>query len=252
MSQYLYVCQVLYAFAIALTKIAIISSYLRFIQHRGFRLTMYATLVLIVGLWVTGKSRTFCCCVLTQKQAGVFVPIFQCAPIAGAWDFSITRSCIDYISYLYASSAVNILTDIVLCILPMPHLWRLSMPLKQRVVLCVLFAGGASACLVGIARIGYLHTLRVLDTSYQSVPCLVLSVGECSLGIISVSIPALRPIAQRLFPSTMRTNPASSSQGRSWRMDLRSVPAGRARRTASTEDKVQVSVSQESLTWGTG
>ena len=44
---------------------------------------------------------------------------------------------------LYASSAVNIATDILLCVLPLPHLWRLKMPLKQRIILCVLFAGGA-------------------------------------------------------------------------------------------------------------
>ncbi|KAL6167551.1 hypothetical protein ACJQWK_06971 [Exserohilum turcicum] len=53
---YLYVCQILYTFAIALTKIAIISSYLRFIQDRSFHMAMYATSVFIAGLWVTGKA----------------------------------------------------------------------------------------------------------------------------------------------------------------------------------------------------
>ncbi|KAI4640009.1 hypothetical protein J4E93_008808 [Alternaria ventricosa] len=52
---YLFICQILYAFAIALTKIAIISSYLRFIQDRTFRIWMYAISVLIVGLWISGK-----------------------------------------------------------------------------------------------------------------------------------------------------------------------------------------------------
>ncbi len=43
---------------------------------------------------------------------------------------------------LYASSAINIATDILLCILPIPHLWALNLPVRQRIVLCILFAGG--------------------------------------------------------------------------------------------------------------
>jgi hypothetical protein len=55
------------------------------------------------------------------------------------------------------------------------------MALKQRIVLCILFTGGAgyvlctillvillkcsSACIAGIARISFLHTLRNLDVT---------------------------------------------------------------------------------------
>jgi hypothetical protein len=107
--QYLLVCQVLYACAIALTKAAIVSSYLRFIQDKNFRLIMYATLFITGGLWI----------------CGIFVPIFQCRPVTGAWAFTARGSCINYVDYLYASSAVNVFTDIVLCTIPIPHLWRL-------------------------------------------------------------------------------------------------------------------------------
>jgi hypothetical protein len=100
----------LYAFAIALTKIAIISSYLRFIQQKKFRMIMYGTMFVTMGLLI----------------CGIFVPLFQCKPISGAWEFTGRGSCINYIDYLYASSAVNVFTDIVLCALPIPHLWRLS------------------------------------------------------------------------------------------------------------------------------
>jgi hypothetical protein len=71
---------------------------------------MYITLFVTGGLWI----------------CGIFVPIFQCKPISGAWDFVAEGSCINYIDYLYASSAINVFTDIVLCALPIPHLWRLS------------------------------------------------------------------------------------------------------------------------------
>ncbi|KAI4945072.1 hypothetical protein J4E91_008049 [Alternaria rosae] len=124
---YLFICQILYAFAIALTKIAIVSSYLRFIHDRTFRIWMYAISVIIAGLWISG----------------IFVTIFQCRPVQGAWDFTLEPVCVDYVTYLYASSAVNVTTDILLCALPLPHIWRLKMPKRQRIVLCVLLAGGA-------------------------------------------------------------------------------------------------------------
>ncbi|KAF1945858.1 hypothetical protein EJ02DRAFT_473841 [Clathrospora elynae] len=232
---YLYVCQVLYAFAIALTKIAIISSYLRFIKDGKFRIAMYITSVFIAGLWVTG----------------VFVTIFQCRPVAGGWDFLLPRKCIDYFGYLYASSAVNVATDVVLCSLPLPHLWRLNMPLKQRLILCVLFAGGASACIVAIFRIGYLYTLRVMDTTYQSVPCLLMSIGESSLGIIAISIPPLRPLAKRLFPSGMRSSPSSATQHRTWHAPLNSIPTTQNGTNFSTMNKRSV-VSDESSWQPTG
>ncbi|CAI9629685.1 unnamed protein product [Alternaria burnsii] len=222
---YLFVCQVLYCFAIALTKLAIISQYLRFIPDKSFRAALYAISVIILGLFITG----------------IFVTIFQCRPVRGAWNFTIEPVCVDYVSYLYASSAVNVATDLLLFVLPLSHLWKLNLPRKQRVILCVLLAGGASACIVGIVRIAYLHQLRVLDITYQSVVCLILTVGECSLGIIFVSIAALRPMARQFFPKAMRNSPSSSAQPRAWPIRLQHIPASQDKDQYTSESKQNLS-----------
>ncbi|KAF1915954.1 hypothetical protein BDU57DRAFT_211131 [Ampelomyces quisqualis] len=202
---FLLVCQILYASAIALTKVAIISSYLRFIQNHNFRIIMFATLFVTISLMI----------------CGIVVPIFQCRPMSGAWSLTAQGICIDYIGYVYASSAVNVLTDIVLCALPIPHLWRLNLPLKQRIVLCVLFVGGTGACVAGTVRIAYLVNLRVVDFSYQSIPVLNLSVIECSIGIICVSVPPLRPMVAHVFSNSSRRTQTSSR----WRpVNSRSIP----------------------------
>ncbi|KAL5118448.1 hypothetical protein ACEQ8H_003624 [Pleosporales sp. CAS-2024a] len=192
--KYLLVCQVLYACAIGCTKVAIISSYLRFINDSTFSIAMYLTLFITGGLWI----------------CGIFVTIFQCSPVSSIWENIGFGKCIDYISYLYASAAINVFTDIVLCVLPVPHLWSLKMPMRQRIILCLLFVGGAGACIAGLIRIAYLHKLRILDLPFQSVPSLLLTVVECSLGIISVSIPAIRPLVVRFIPSGSRQSPALS------------------------------------------
>jgi hypothetical protein len=79
---------------------------------------MYATLFVTLGLLV----------------CGIFVPIFQCKPVTGAWSFVGKGVCINYVAYLYASSSVNVFTDIVLCALPIPHLWRLSKSMSKKSV----------------------------------------------------------------------------------------------------------------------
>jgi len=142
---------------------------------------MYAISVCIVGLWISGKAspslRHVTC---AEVLPGIFVTIFQCRPVQGAWDFTLEPVCVDYVTYLYASSAVNVATDLLLCALPIPHIWRLNMPKRQRIVLCVLLAGGAryvwtaghrtlltfdSASILGIVRIAFLDRLRVLDVT---------------------------------------------------------------------------------------
>ncbi|KAF2001363.1 hypothetical protein P154DRAFT_619388 [Amniculicola lignicola CBS 123094] len=194
--QFLYVCQVFYACAIAFTKLSIIASYLRFVHDRFFRLTMFLTGLIVIGLWLTG----------------IFVVIFQCSPVSGAWDFeNPDRKCIDFIEYLYASSVISVAIDVVLCILPCPYLWKLKMPLKQRIILCLLFGIGLVACVAGIVRITKLDTLIALDVTFGSVLCLNLSVVECSLGIVCVSIPALRPLAGKIFPKAFRSNVSNHS-----------------------------------------
>jgi hypothetical protein len=50
---------------------------------------------------------------------------------------------------------------------------------------------------------GPFDTEPCLTSSVQVVPCLNLSVIECSLGLICVSIPPLRPLAARIWPKDM-------------------------------------------------
>jgi hypothetical protein len=126
-SQTLFICQVLYSTAVTFTKASIIASYLRVLPTPIFRRLMYATASLIVALWI----------------CSVFVTIFQCDPIAGAWEFALLKKkCINILHFFYFASSVNILTDLVLCTSPLPLFWKLEISFKERVILCTLFGTG--------------------------------------------------------------------------------------------------------------
>lgn len=86
-------------------------------------------------------------------------------------------------------------------------------------------------------------------TTDQSVPSLNLSVAECSLGIVCASIPALRPIAQRLLPNRLRSTALAPSNTHIQDIPLSNLPS---KPNSTTPVRIETNTgllgSQESLT----
>lgn len=113
--------------AVTFTKTSIVASYLRIFPYRGLRIVMYITTAVTIALFF----------------ASIFTTIFQCSPVAAAWNFTIIdRKCFRLVNYLYASTAVNIVTDIILCTAPLPYFWNLQLPRRQKVIVSTLFLIG--------------------------------------------------------------------------------------------------------------
>ncbi|CAN8104178.1 unnamed protein product [Discula destructiva] len=192
---------ILSAVAIAFTKLSIIASYMRVFPHRSFRITMHITTAITVGLLVASIPTT----------------VFQCNPIRASWDFSITNAqCYDIIDFLYVSSGVNITTDLVLCTVPIWYLWSLRLPKKQKIIVSVLFFIGGLACVASIVKLAYLKKLRQpTGLTYNLVTSLLLTITECTIGIVCVSLPSLRPVFAKCLPSVFNsTNQASRQKSR--------------------------------------
>ena len=123
----MFVAQILYAFAIAFTKLSILASYLRIFPDQRLRGVILGTAAFTIAFCVTS----------------VLVTVFQCSPVHAAWDFDTEdSSCYTYVDFLYASAAIHVLTDIVVCIMPLPYFWKLQLPRKQKIIVCGLFVVG--------------------------------------------------------------------------------------------------------------
>src|SRR6187551_312228 len=106
----MFVAHIFYAAATALTKLSIITSYLRIFPHDSLRVVLYATAVIVSGIGVSA----------------MFATIFQCQPVRAAWDFGAPdRKCFEFTHFLYANAAINIFTDFVLVVVPLPYFWSL-------------------------------------------------------------------------------------------------------------------------------
>lgn len=127
LTQSLYGSYLSYATAISLTKCSIVVSYLRIFpsQYSMLRRLVIATCAVVIAMWL----------------CSIFAIIFQCVPVQAAWDWNIRDGkCIDLISFFYVSSSINICTDLILWVVPLPYFWTMNMRTKERVMLCVLFS----------------------------------------------------------------------------------------------------------------
>lgn len=72
-----------------------------------------------------------------------FSDLFQCTPIAFFWDKSIKGGfCINGVAFYFSTAGLSTFSDLWILVMPMPMVWRLHLPLRQRIVLVVLFALG--------------------------------------------------------------------------------------------------------------
>ena len=74
----------------------------------------------------------------------IFLEIFQCHPQSAAFDpeMLFTDHCIAMQSYLGGVTATNMGIDVIMLLLPAHMVWRLKLPVKQRIALSGIFMLG--------------------------------------------------------------------------------------------------------------
>ncbi|KAF2234916.1 hypothetical protein EV356DRAFT_501194 [Viridothelium virens] len=133
----LFVTEISYTLTIVMVKFSVLVMYWRiFRESKTVRIAIYV-LGGVVAAW---------------GVAFLLVTIFDCSPVKGAW----TRFSMEAVmnpamapvcrvqaepAYL-SNSAINIVTDIAILILPMYQVWQLNLPRAQKLAVCGIFAIG--------------------------------------------------------------------------------------------------------------
>lgn len=74
--------------------------------------------------------------------SNTLVAIFACTPIRGFYDFSVPAKCINTVQFYWASAVLNVITDFLILVLPMPVVWKLHMSLRRKIGVSLLFVMG--------------------------------------------------------------------------------------------------------------
>ncbi|KAL9048080.1 MAG: hypothetical protein Q9206_006257 [Seirophora lacunosa] len=179
--------QVLFGCSITATKLSILFFYLRLFPFRTFFVVSLITGVAAILWWV-----------------GLMLTAFlHCRPLAYYWDRSIPNGyCVDEHLIGFTITSVNIVTDLVVLVLPIPWLWGMNMAVPKRMAVVGLFLLGSFVCIAGIVRIPFLAELKFSDISWTSVSVGVWVNVECNIGILSACLPILRPLFTTKYPSS--------------------------------------------------
>ena len=134
-----------------------------------------------------------------------FINIFQCSPRAYAWNrWFLQGTCIGtdsgaIDSNLVPTAAFNVASDIVILLLPLNRVWRLQLPLRTKVGVCLVFGTGAVVCLTSILRLYYTRKfVEAADETYWEAFLGAWLYLEVAVGIIVGCMPSFPKFGQHV------------------------------------------------------
>ncbi|PNH48803.1 hypothetical protein VD0003_g8326 [Verticillium dahliae] len=178
-----------------LSKTSLLTLYLRISPQRWFNIIIWSAIAIVASYTVT--------------IAGLL--LFGCKPIRSAWDPYVTGKCVDFPMVYIAIAVANIVSDVVLFVIPIPTIIKLKMPLAQKIGAGIMFGVATS-----VVRMVYLPSLLgSSDIPWVAAPANVWSFVEVNLFIICGSMPTFRKFLKRFAPKLMGSSYGTSRPSRS-------------------------------------
>ncbi|KAL5342923.1 hypothetical protein BJX70DRAFT_239945 [Aspergillus crustosus] len=223
--------QLLFSLSCSITKLSLLwfCKRLLIVGSKG----IYSTynIAMIVGMVVVGVS----------SALFILFSLLHCQPIHAYWDLEpqYPHHCLNDGAIVFSASTINIFTDVLVTILPMPLIWKLQLPVRQRLAVISIFGLGIMVDVAGSVRTVYVWKSMIAsyDTTWEGWPVLLAATIEINIGLICTSAPVLRPLVNfcipRLLGSTHRygSNRYQSRSRQSWK--LRSSTAASKQSRAS-------------------
>jgi hypothetical protein len=183
-----YYGEALYYITVSLTKVSILFLYLRLFPQENYRIFNYIMMAFVIA---TGFSCTV---------AG----IFQCDPIRKAWLTDLPGKCFNQPSLFIANAGLNIAQDLIIYGLPIPMLWKVQRPLKERIALTGIFVVGGFVCITGMVRLESLKLASISkDPTWDNYGAAIWSSIEANFGVICASLVHFQPLIKRFAPSLL-------------------------------------------------
>lgn len=96
------------------------------------------------------------------------------------------HNCLNDGELVFSASVINIFTDLLVTALPMPLIWSLKLPARQRLAVISIFGLGIIVNVAGSVRTVYVWKSMVAgyDTTWLGWPVLIAAAVEISLGLV--------------------------------------------------------------------
>ncbi|KAG9376759.1 hypothetical protein PtrSN002B_002376 [Pyrenophora tritici-repentis] len=175
---------------------------------------------------------------ITAFSISIFVTQFViCTPFGRVWDvLAQPDGCLNVALFMIASGAINVITDVILLIFPLPLLRLLKFNKRQRTALALILSVGVIPVISSTMRLCEIlmadgprragSSWQELDFSWGWAWVPVWSQLEVDIGIVAASLPCLSPLFKHVFfskdnrPSTPSKIPTLPGYDKSWRKDI--------------------------------
>lgn len=117
---------IFYYLSLGLTKASIVLQYRRVFPLQSVQRACWAVLAIVMcyTIWTVLGS------------------VFACVPVRAFWTKEAGAQCLNQSAMWYTNAAINILTDFVIILLPMPVIKSLKLARRQKLALYIIFAIG--------------------------------------------------------------------------------------------------------------
>lgn len=160
--------------------------------------------------WLIWSARCVGLACIGYTLGTILSAFLVCQPLPFYWDTTVEGGhCGDqFLSYILTGS-INIATDVMTLLLPIPSLMRLEMSLSRKLTPVATFACGLFTCIVGALRLQEIVTIDFNDYTYSIANAMTYSALEPALAIVLACVPTLRP----LLPSRSRQSSRAAGAG---------------------------------------
>lgn len=183
---YFFLFEVFYCAAIIPIKLSIALMLIRIAQNR--KAYVYAQWAMM-GLFFVADG------------GACFYIIFQCSPVSNAWNApSKCEPAVYLADVYYATTAVNIVTDWVTALLPIPLLWGVRLERSEKLSVAAILGLGIFASLAACIRLNY--TVRLTsqaDYLFGVANIVIWGYGEIAVGMFCGCLATLRPLFRKMF-----------------------------------------------------
>ncbi|KAH7118304.1 hypothetical protein EDB81DRAFT_667902 [Dactylonectria macrodidyma] len=154
----------------------------------------------------------------------VFLGAFQCTPVSyywTKWDGEHEGKCLNVNAIGWAHASISIALDLWMLAIPLWCLRSLKLHWKKKIGVCAMFIVGTLITIVSVIRLQCLVNFGFSQNpTYIQTDIIIWSTVEMHIGIICVSMPALRILLIRLFP-VLRGSSYNSSKHQNYREHYR-------------------------------
>ncbi|KAJ5967749.1 hypothetical protein N7501_003997 [Penicillium viridicatum] len=198
-----------YNMTMVLAKFSALTLYTRLFRPHPFLLATYIVMgcLVIIGLWTTLSGFFFCTPVHAFWSTSAEVRKTKCLPTTPVW---------------FTNAALQTVTDLVILILPMPLLWKLQLPKRQKCGIIVVF--GLGIMQVELTRFiiatscARMYPLSIMvaggDYTEANAQAALWSFLEANVSIICICLPPLHPLLSRMFSFFFLPRPIHSRASR--------------------------------------